>query len=392
MQSIITAERTSGGIEQPTAAYALSVRSIPAISLSPAVSGVSCKRARVKPGRCFFLTLDVQELFEDVRQDFLSSFDDLVRYCISIEKSCKSERVSYHLHAFLEFSSKIFYDDLREYVACLFPDHHFDLQFCKSSRNCLKYISKEDTALLTNCKTSDLNFNYQCFIWASNVSRFYHNDPFVVMHRFCYRFLRQYFDDFKRRSIGTFRGYQAIGFAYCNWSMSVAVWWNDVISLFVHKRKCLYLYGDTNVGKSTFVETCIGRVNMKYVFYPGVGKFFMQDFDESVHKIILFEEFEYKFCVVSMLKRLLEGKPYAYPVKCGLDKIFVFRGPIIFVSNFNDVEDVALKSRLYFVSAETPYWEGIQAALPKKEVCEEEASFEISSDEEKENCPPSRQS
>lgn len=33
------------------------------------------------------------------------------------------------------------------------------------------------------------------------------------------------------------------------------------------------------------------------------------------------------------MKRLLEGRPYAYPVKCVLDLIISFKGPVIFVSN-----------------------------------------------------------
>lgn len=52
---------------------------------------------------------------------------------------------------------------------------------------------------------------------------------------------------------------------------------------------------------------------------------------------------------MNTLKRLLEGRAYAYPVKCELDKNIQFYGPVIFVSNFNiedECQDEALLGRL----------------------------------------------
>lgn len=93
---------------------------------------------------------------------------------------------------------------------------------------------------------------------------------------------------------------------------------------------------------------------MKYVYYPGVGKFFMQSFDVYFHKVIIFEEFNFSFYQPSFLKRLLENQTYAYPVKCSNDNIFNFNGPIIFISN-EDIRDVcsdeALLGRLLIVTA-----------------------------------------
>lgn len=51
-----------------------------------------------------------------------------------------------------------------------------------------------------------------------------------------------------------------------------------------------------------------------------------------------------------MLKRLLEGRNYAYPVKCSLYQIFKFNGPIIFVSN-NSVDDCNDKAQLLLINA-----------------------------------------
>lgn len=207
-------------------------------------------------------------------------------------------------------------------------------------------------------------------------------------HRFCYRFLERYYRDYCKKSLGEFKCFRRVTYTHMSWTMDVVVWWNEVITKFELKRRCLYLYGRSNTGKSTFVEWLIGRNNMKYVFYAGVGKFFMQDFDASVHKVILFEEFDYELACVSMIKRLLEGRAYAYPVKCEMDKIIKFTGPIIFVSNDNDVtKDTALYNRLLLVAAYGSYWETPQGPVPKTETVLEPVQdvFEISSEEDNES-------
>lgn len=117
------------------------------------------------------------------------------------------------------------------------------------------------------------------YIWASNAVRL---DPFVVQHRFCYRFLERYFLDYsKKKKIIQFRGLRKYDCViYCNWMKEVVNWWNGMVDWVDmgtpgFKRRQLYTWGGTTVGKSTLVEKLVSRHNMLYVFYPGVGKFFM---------------------------------------------------------------------------------------------------------------------
>ncbi|KAK9693903.1 hypothetical protein QE152_g33894 [Popillia japonica] len=180
---------------------------------------------------------------------------------------------------------------------------------------------------------------------------------------------------------------------YRNWTMDVCQWWNryccDAVR-FEFKRPCLYLYGRSDVGKTTYVESLIGRHNLRYVFRPdvgkttyvesligrhnlryvfrpGIGNFFMQDFRADFHRVILFEEFDCKAHNLSLLRRLCEGRQHAFPVKCERDLLVAFRGPIIFVTNFDDVENEALRSRLLFVHASVPYWQSERVDVPKAE-------------------------
>lgn len=344
---------------------------------------------RRKPGKLFFVTvsLDVDDVSckEYWRSDFLCCFDNLVSYCIALESSSEASKVNYHLHAFLEFDEPIFVDDLSEYIRSCYNNCRVDCQPCKSRRSCLKYISKEDTQLLTNIKVSSLHFNYRVYCWARSTSTFKYTDPFVVEHRFCYRFLKQYFDDFLFHEGNKFKCLYRAEHCFHNWTLECVIWWNKYFNSFVVKRPCLYLYGPSNVGKSTFIEMLIGKNNLKYVFYPGVGKFFMQGFRSDFHKVILFEEFDIKYHCVNMLKRLCEGRDYAYPVKCEPDKNIRFCGPIIFISNYREIADEALSNRLLFVSAEVQYWKGLPAVAPKNESLsdgEKENVYSIVSSEE----------
>lgn len=355
-------------------------------------SGDRNKSTRAKPGRLFFITLAVAEVYSSIREDFLLAFEGypIVSYLVALEESRQSLEVSNHLHCYLEFEEPILLTVLRDIIVSVFDDLHLDIQSCRSKRNCLKYCSKEDVNLHTNVKESLLHINYRLYCWAKRTACFRHTDPFVVEHRNNYIFLSKYLRDFKLYGGECRCILRPLDFCWMGWALTVIMWWNDVIKGFSHKRKCLYLHGPSNTGKTSLIELLIGRNNMKYVFYPGVGKFFMQDFDGNFHKIILFEEFNYSFCVVSKLKRLLEGKKDSYAVKCCSDKLILFRGPIIFISNFEEVGDYALRNRLLFVSADTPYYREAKGPLPKTEgLSQGSPIYVISSEEESVQAVPS---
>ena len=115
---------------------------------------------------------------------------------MAVETSSEKSTVSYHLHAFLEFNHKLLISDVRDYLDVLRDilfSNHLDVQPCRSKRNALKYISKEDKHLYFNCKVSDLNFYYRCFDWCRHAPIYRRTDPFVVQHRFCSRFVTDFF-------------------------------------------------------------------------------------------------------------------------------------------------------------------------------------------------------
>lgn len=82
---------------------------------------------------------------------------------------------------------------MRKYISDLFPDIHFDLQKCKSKRNVLKYISKEDDQMFTNIKFGNFSFFYRACKWSDNKENFNFSDPFVAEHKNNYNYLQKIF-------------------------------------------------------------------------------------------------------------------------------------------------------------------------------------------------------
>ncbi|XP_049805079.1 uncharacterized protein LOC126248276 [Schistocerca nitens] len=118
------------------------------------------------------------------------------------------------------------------------------------------------------------------------------------------------------------------------------------------RKKQLYLYGDTNIGKSTLVEKILSR--KQHVYLPFCSEFGFGGYDPRVHNVIVFEEFEWQRWrpYASILKRIVEGRPVTVNVKNKPGMVIKHRGLVIFVSNEFTIGDEALISRLNVVHAD----------------------------------------
>lgn len=159
------------------------------------------------PGKKFFITVQIKysasvsdRLTLLNNCEYFDTGNELVRYLISCEKSDKSSSFENHLHGYLEYRYPVYIAELCEYLRVIYDECNIDVQPCRSSKSCIIYISKEDVHLLTNIKTSELNFFYRAYKWAINTHKFECTDPFVVQHRFNYKFLERYFNDFKKEN------------------------------------------------------------------------------------------------------------------------------------------------------------------------------------------------
>lgn len=330
------------------------------------------RKSRLRPGRLFAITLGLPDVYPTVREDFIESFAHLTSYCCSLERSNKSGQVSNHLHAFLEFDHDVLLTNIREFISIAFPECHLDIQSCKSRKSWLVYITKEDVHAYSNIKSSNFHLNYRLYEWAIRTPYFSFCDPFVVEHRFCYRFIQSYHAEL--HGLKYTPPLKIIEYSYEGWPLACAIWWNNRIINYKRKSPCLFVHGPGNVGKSTYIEKLIGRSNMNSVYYPPPsGNFFMGDYNSQYHKVIIFEEFNLESYPIPALKRLLEGAPYSFPRKCLPSVNLVHTGPIIFISNeYVSSFDQAFLNRFLFVSAEVPYWTLSKVPIPKIKLEEEE--------------------
>jgi hypothetical protein len=96
---------------------------------------------RVRRGHQFCITVSPVELYDSVRSEFLSYFQFVNSYCIGLEKHHLSR--DYHLHAWIEFLHGYTINQVKHLFLFWF-EGTVNVQSCKSSRNWLKYITKED--------------------------------------------------------------------------------------------------------------------------------------------------------------------------------------------------------------------------------------------------------
>lgn len=350
------------------------------------------KEKRNKPSKLFFITVDVPAVYTGIRRDFLYNFSGVESYCIGLEKHKNAKvSLSYHLHAYLKFIEGKFVGDLADELHAIFDGLTVNVQCCRSERNVLKYITKEDKDALHNVSVDKLNFYYRLHFWARNTLTFRYDDPFVVEHKHIYHFLEKAFYDCKRECSLNLKCY--LGEVYGGWGGEVISWWNNFLtSEKKFKKQQLYLWGLSNVGKSTLVEKVIGDKFMRYGFEVGDGRFAFTGLREDYHRFMIFEEFDWNEWkgYSRYLKRLLEGRRFSADMKGSVAReIMWVNKPIIIVSNGMEIDDQAILNRLKIVQCYAPYWEekgeGFVREI-KKEACdiqeENIEEVELSSEEE----------
>lgn len=119
---------------------------------------------------------------------------------------------------------------------------------------------------------------------------FYFNHFFFKKHRNCYQFLKKLHDQLKSEFVVSYSYLGPIVLFDSIWSLNVFEWYRNYVSTnYYYKKKHLYLYGPSNIGKTYFIKliTC-------YLFNP---TYYVSDdqplFDLSKeHKCIVFEEFD----------------------------------------------------------------------------------------------------
>jgi hypothetical protein len=133
--------------------------------------------------------------------------------------------------------------------------------------------------------------------WTVNTLNFNLSDPFLKAHRINVEFAKKYHKSF-HDSIKTLLPLQKITQVkrFNSWQDKVVDWYNDWLEAddYSINKKHLYLYGDTNTGKTHFILRFLFAKYRNQIFRPCVAedKFAFSHFNPSVHNILIEDEFD----------------------------------------------------------------------------------------------------
>jgi hypothetical protein len=337
----------------------------------------------------FFLTVGPVEYYESVRSDFLAYFEGLETYCVSIEKNHANSEV--HIHAFLKFHVQCTCDFLREVLS--FFEGTVNVQCCKSRRNVLRYITKEDQSPLFNCRSSELSFAYRANVWCRSTLSWSYKDPFVLEHPQYYRLLREMHSEEHSRSFCRKPARQILPlYFWPGWALELLL--QVYKQLWQKEKRAVYLHGLPGVGKTYITRRVLEALGLSNVYLPVCGTFFFGDFKQSTYDSVLFEEwsfdsFEKNYPAV---KRIIDRMHVPVDRKFQDRSEIIVRCPIIFISNESAYSDRAFLRRVQVIDALENLENVEKVRVPKMEVDgpeEEVEVIEISSDEDNEVPVPS---
>lgn len=334
------------------------------------------RRGRRAGSLIFFLTLVRCAL--PTRQVVLEQLCNLLPiayYAIGLEKHRDGTN---HYHVFIELTVAMV---LKELTPVLQSHFACNIQPVRNRRNVLHYLSKEDSDTLHNVSDSSLHVNYRICKWLKRVRRFSLLDPFVMsLGPSYYKYLERMFNEYRQKN--TCNMWNPPTVTYDCWYNDVLEWLNDFVrSPYSHKKKQLFLWGESNIGKTSCIRSITRGMR---VYTPDVGGFAFGDLIAGYYDIIIFEEFEFSNYNESTLKRLLEGEPTRLAVKGLVGNVVSWQKPIVMVSNHCPSGFPWFLNRVKVVEAVGAYWQSHSFPVVKAEVSSPPKVIEISSDSETE--------
>lgn len=236
-----------------------------------------------------------------------------------------------HHHILLETKESFFLTEIRELMVVFIGDdeHSIDVQCCRSVRNWLVYLSKDDYCpFLHNVRVSELSLFARSKHHAKTTYRYprriARDDGFIIAagqnSRFVIGVIEEHIAELRRRRDHSRTRIEP------NRRCDIT---NDVLSTLQH----LYLEGPPGYGKTELIDFCIQG---QRVWKCGEPSQFMFGTLTEEFNVILFEDFDiekYKPYMSTILS-LMDSKPVTISKKYEDDKTLVIRAQFIFTSNF----------------------------------------------------------
>jgi hypothetical protein len=290
----------------------------------------------------------------------LEVFDTLSFLCIDlvVAEEVHKDRTKHH-HLYLRTNQPFLHSFINQLISEVYDIvdfKKFQVATIQKLANYLKYISKEDTSLLFKGIgiEEQFSFYYSAHKWANSIEEFDVSHPFVLKYPQYYKLCKEVFLQVQRvkgyRLEITLRPY-----FWCssgtrniiNWQTEVVLWWNDwVINGYSHKKAQLYLYGESNIGKTTFIFDLLkASINpmeetnedfyQNYIFNPTPyeQKYAFQTYIPKKHLLMVIDEFNVSEYSLSDLKKCLAGEQFMSNIKQDSPQPICVRKPQIIISN-----------------------------------------------------------
>lgn len=323
------------------------------------IASGSAKKARrptqVYTCQSFAITLRCNNSRID-REVLAALSPDFSECCISLEKGKLRDKCEFHLHAYFKFVGKFSYEDLirlysRKLIKFGYNDITVHVEKVKKLRTYLSYITKEDLFPF-HCGVNEnyFSFRYRAYYALRELKEWDCSHPFVVEHRFCYKFLHQFWIEITN-SYSPFTIYIWPCILYdVKWFLDLYDWYvNFVSTVHYRKKKHCYLFGPSNVGKTTAVEYILRDLGNRV--YRAADQHPFGGYNSNVHRCIIFEEFRCSKFDFTILNKCLEGSEFYCNQKYMPERVDRCIFPVIFISNFPPPNSDHFRNRVIIIEA-----------------------------------------
>ncbi|CAF1036290.1 unnamed protein product [Brachionus calyciflorus] len=298
----------------------------------------------------YFMCLAKIENGKCDRSSVFSMLESLsVKLLVAQEKHCIENSIHFHIYSRTE--NQLSVEDI---ISMVERELNLNCQIyfseCRSTRNCIRYATKEDfDCMFKNIDSKDFHLNYHIYYWALENEKFSILDGFVQKNFFFADYIESKHAEFRStlRSVPFYK--INVKKQFGNWRDLVIRWYNSFISKGIIKP--LYLYGDSNVGKTQFIFSIFGCIAQNWFIPAKCNRdYAFSEWDSSKYNIVYIDHVNFDDFRQEDFKQIISGKMFSIKRKFMSSKFCVISSPIILVGN--DEPQDKFKEYFYIVKAE----------------------------------------
>lgn len=284
-----------------------------------------------------------------------SHFPEYEQCCVTLERGSGSDCEN-HIHCYFLFKEKHRYVTLIEYLHTIpyFSGCTFHVEGVKDVHKYLRYITKQDRSpYFVNVNTNSFSFYYHACKELSAMDQWDTSHWFVVLHRNCYKFLESLWLKIHKKYNRVTVFLWPIVLFDVQWFLDLYNWYSSFVSCeHYHKKKHMYLWGPSNMGKSTAINLLLRDLGNRVYFAADQHPF--GGYYSNIHRCILFDEFRSSKYDMTIINKCLEGSDFYCNEKYQVERIERNKWPIIFVSNFPPPNSDYFLNRVVIIQASCP--------------------------------------